>query len=461
QRAQLISEQAARAEAEAAQRRFAFLAEASTLLAASLDYETTLQSVARLAVPYLADLCLVDVVEGDGTVHRVAAACSDPSKQDLVTELRRYAPDPTGPEGVPSVLRTGQSQLYDEIPLSLLSAASRDDRHLEILRNLGLKSSIIVPLVARQRTLGAISFASMQSGSRYGTDGRSLADDVARRCALAIDNARLYREAQEAIQARDEFLSVAAHELKTPVTSLRGFAQLMIRQLHRNGTVDMPRIARALQVIDQQSIKLSHLVSQLLDASRIEAGRLVLERREANLARLVEDLATTVQANTSRHSLVVRAPGEVMALVDPLRLEQVLTNLLDNAIKYSPEGGPIEIAVSQPAADTVELAVQDRGIGIPSEKRPLIFDRFYQAHGDGHFGGMGLGLYISRQIVQLHGGTLRAEFPTEGGTRFVVTLPTGWSPPSPPTAVPDLGPRGHTQERRPGVRAAPFSEGQL
>ncbi|MBI3978709.1 MAG: HAMP domain-containing histidine kinase [Chloroflexi bacterium] len=231
-------------------------------------------------------------------------------------------------------------------------------------------------------------------------------------------------EAEAAVRARDEFLSVAAHELKTPVTSLRGFAQLTVRQIQRGETLDPVRISRALRVIDQQSAKLALLLSQLLDVSRIQAGKLVLDRSLVDVTRLVEGVAATAQAGTNQHTIAVRSPTPAPALVDPLRIEQVVTNLIDNAIKYSPVGGPIDVEVSAPSHMTVRLSVTDRGIGIPPEHRERVFDRFYQAHSDPRFGGMGLGLYISRHIVELHGGRLDAEFPPDGGTRFVVWLPT-------------------------------------
>lgn len=231
------------------------------------------------------------------------------------------------------------------------------------------------------------------------------------------------RRAAEAL--RDEFLSVAAHELKTPLTGLRGFAQLLMRQLDRDETPDPVRMRQALSAIDQQSAKLARLVNQLLDVSRIEAGKLLLERKVADVVGIVEDVVSTARVNTFRHEFVVRSPSAALALVDPLRLEQVVRNLVDNAIKYSPDGGPIEIEVQKDREAGVRIAVTDRGLGIPEKSRARIFDRFQQAHQERAIGGMGLGLYITRQIVELHGGTITAEFPKQGGTRMVVIVPVG------------------------------------
>jgi signal transduction histidine kinase len=239
-------------------------------------------------------------------------------------------------------------------------------------------------------------------------------------------------EAEAAVHLRDEFLSVAAHELKTPVTSLRGYAQLLLRQT--NGRVAAPeaeqRIRRGLATIDRQSHRLNELISQLLDVSRIQAAKLTLEREPTDLTRLATEVVEAAQASTDLHALAVEAPAAVWALVDPLRLEQVLTNLIANAIKYSPEGGPVVCQVaSHPAGagDTVRLSVRDHGTGIPPENRARIFERFYRAHAGGQLStaGLGLGLYISREIVELHGGRIEAEFPADGGSCFVVTLPAG------------------------------------
>jgi signal transduction histidine kinase len=249
-----------------------------------------------------------------------------------------------------------------------------------------------------------------------------------KRSNLAIANARLRAEIAERRRAealRDEFLSVAAHELKTPLTSLRGFAQLLLRQLDRDEAPDPVRMRQALSAIDQQSAKLARLVGQLLDVSRIDAGRLVLERKVADMVGLVEDVVSDARVNTFRHEFMVRAPSAALALVDPLRLEQVLRNLVDNAIKYSPDGGPIEIEVSKDHVTGVRVSVTDRGLGVPRKDRAHIFERFHQAHAAHRLGGMGLGLYISRQIAELHAGTLKAEFPRAGGTRMVLTVPVG------------------------------------
>ena len=230
------------------------------------------------------------------------------------------------------------------------------------------------------------------------------------------------RQIEEALRLRDEFMAVAAHELRTPITSVMGQSQLALRQLNREASIDKSRISRSLEVIVRQSSKLSQLIAQLLDISRLESGKLTIERERADLVPVVSQVVDNARLLGSPHELTVEAPASLEADVDALRFEQVVTNLVTNAIKYSPDGGAIDVVLRATERD-VELSVRDHGIGVPPDKRPRIFERFYQAHGDSHQQGLGLGLYIGTQIVELHGGQIRAEFPDDGGSRFIVTLP--------------------------------------
>jgi PAS domain S-box-containing protein len=253
---------------------------------------------------------------------------------------------------------------------------------------------------------------------------RKRADEERVQLLVLEQAARVRAEAAEAtLEARNQFLSVAAHELKTPLTSLRAAAQLLLRRLDLGAGPDPQSLRRGLRVVDEQLERLARLVDQLLDVVGLEAGRLVPARARTDLAALVARAVELAQARAGGHALRVTAPGPVWADVDPGRLEQVLANLLDNAIKYSPGGGPIDVELTEPGPGTVRLAVRDRGLGIPPEHRARLFERFYQAHAGNHRSGLGLGLHLSREIVEQHGGEIRAEFPPDGGTRFVVTLP--------------------------------------
>jgi signal transduction histidine kinase len=230
-------------------------------------------------------------------------------------------------------------------------------------------------------------------------------------------------KAEEALRLRDEFLSIAAHELKTPLTALLGYTQLALRRLPADGPVEPERAIETLRTIREQGDRLARLVNQLLDVSRIETGKLVVERERADLGELTRRVVEQARLRAADHQITLEAPASLGARIDPLRVEEVLGNLLDNAIKYSPDGGRVEVTLR--AVDGwAELRVRDHGVGIPPERRGAIFERFYQAHDDGGArAGLGLGLFISRQIVDLHGGQIRAEFPPDGGTCFVVRLP--------------------------------------
>ena len=426
ERLQLFREQAARSEAEAAQRRLAFLAEASIQLALSLDLETTLERVARSAVPVLADWCTLNLVDALGSLYTETTAHVDPEQEELARAMRRAYPrrQEDGRSPAIGVLRSGASRLISDIDDAVLERISTNADHLAMWRRLAPKSVMIVPLAIHGRTLGTLSLiATAASDRRYTQADLAVAEDLGRRAAMAVENARLYAQAEEAVRIRDEFLSVAAHELKTPVTSLRGFAQLTLRTIEQTGHIDLHRLTRALGVVDQQSEKLTRLVAQLLDVSRFQSGKLALDCRETNVSQLVLDLVNSLQAHSDRHVLHTAIPPDVRIYADPLRIEQVLTNLVDNAIKYSPGGGDVNVDMSV-NTEGVCIAVRDHGIGISPEHRERIFERFYQADANRHHtAGMGLGLYISHQIVDLHGGELRAEFPEEGGSRFIVSLP--------------------------------------
>ena len=245
--------------------------------------------------------------------------------------------------------------------------------------------------------------------------------------ALAAAEAA-HRESEDALRLRDEFLSIAAHELRNPLASLSLHAQVALRRLGHDEHLDAVRTERSLQAISAQATRLSHLLDRLLDVSRLDAGQLALERRPTDLAGLVEQAVASARVKTDRHPITLERPAELNAEVDPLRLKQVLTNLLDNAVKYSPHGGPIVVNLSQPAPGRAEFAVVDHGIGIPPEARARIFDRFFQARRDDAAQGLGLGLFVSQQIVELHGGQIRMEFPPHGGTRVVISLPTDVEP---------------------------------
>ncbi|HEU5099867.1 MAG TPA: ATP-binding protein, partial [Roseiflexaceae bacterium] len=401
------------------------LAEISVLLVSSPDYELMLTQLARLLVPRLADWCAVHILEQQGNIRRLAFAHSDPAKQALVGDRpERYPLDPSARHIVSHVLRTSEPEFYLDVPDELLTEAARDQEHLATLRTLGFTSYMCLPMVARGNILGTITLVTSDSGRRYSKADLALGEDLASRAAIALDNARLYRDAQDAIRARDQFLSIASHELKTPMTSLIGYIELMQRRATRSGEM-AERDQRALRVIGEQAGRLNKLVGALLDLSRIETGQLSIDRGLVDLNAMTRRLVEDTQPSTSRHTLIFNGAGHpLMLLGDELRLEQVFQNLIQNAIKYSPSGGTITLQIERDG-DNASIRVSDEGIGIPAAALPQLFRRFYRApNADAqHISGMGIGLYVVKEIVELHGGTVEVTSQEHQGSTFTINLP--------------------------------------
>ncbi|MBV8855612.1 MAG: PAS domain S-box protein [Acidobacteria bacterium] len=415
-----------RGDAQAAERRATFLAEATTLLSSSLDYEKTLEAVAHAAVPWVADWCGVDILGEDGAARRLAVAHVDPAKVEWARELsERYPYDPDAPQGVPAVLRTGRSEIYSEIPDELLVAAAKDEEHLRIMREIGFNSAMVVPLAAQGRTFGAITFVMSESGRRYGAEDLAFAEDLARRASLAVENARLYQQAQEVNRIKDEFLATLSHELRTPLTAILGWASMLAA-----GNLGAHEATRAVAAIERNARAQRQIVEDVLDVSRIITGKLRLEMRPVELRALVQDAVENVRPAAEAKgvylsTLLASEVGEVTG--DPDRLQQVMWNLLSNAVKFTPAGGRVEVELRRDGRHTT-LRVNDTGEGIAPEFLPHAFDRFRQADmgTTRKHGGLGLGLAIVRHLVELHGGEVTAESAGRGlGSTFTLRLPLG------------------------------------
>ncbi len=421
----LARELSARTAAEAAGRRLAFLANASEVLASSLDYQTTLTSLAELAVPEIADWCFVDMLEGD-SVRRLAVSHVVAGERGLSELLKtRHLLDPQAATGPPYVMRTGRSELITEVSDDLLSAIARDAESLKTLREIGIHSLMCVPLRIRGEVCGILTFLSAESGRRYTPEDLALAEDIARRASLAIDNSRLYGDAQKAVAVREEFLAVASHELKTPITTLQLQLDTLLRGARFGSSLaaSPDRFTAQLAVLQRQVTRLTKAIEQLLDFSRLTAGRLELECERVDLSDVVRDAVGRLEEDLARSgsTISVRDGRPNEGLWDPLRLEQVVTNLVSNAIKFG-AGKPIEIALEGDARTAV-LTVRDSGIGIDAERQTRLFQRFERAVSRRHYGGMGLGLWLVRGIVEAHGGSVRLTSQPGEGSTFTVELP--------------------------------------
>jgi PAS domain S-box-containing protein len=416
------SEQIARIAAEAAQRRSNFLAEASRLLASSLDYRTTLTSVAQLAVPTFADWCIVDIVENNSLVFsNPIIAASEPYKEALVRELRQRYPIPVDADyGLAKVLRTGKPELVTNILESSLQQNTWNNEYLNLLK---VKSYMVVPLLVRKRKLGTIVFASAQLGRYYTIVDLAMAEEVAQRAASAIENAQLYRQAQEANRIKDEFLAIVSHELRTPLNSMLGWVQII-----RNRKLDEVITSRGLATIERNAKLQSKLIEDILDISRIIQGKIRLNIRKVNLVIVISAAIEAIYPTSEIKEIQVESKldssvREVMG--DAERLQQVVWNLLSNAVKFTPSGGRVEVCLEQ-VNSNAQITVSDTGKGISGDFLPYIFERFRQADSTTTRadGGLGLGLSIVHQLVEMHSGTVYAVSEGEGrGATFTVLLP--------------------------------------
>jgi len=409
-----------------------FLAEAGPALATVLNARSTLATLARVAVPKLADWCAIDMLGEDArTIEQVAVAHVDPAKVALAEELRRRFPvSPEATSGLPKVLRTGVSELYPDVRDELLVAGAVDADHLRLLRELRLRSVMIVPLSARGRILGAMTFVLSGAGRQYAADDVRFAEELARRAAIAVDNARLYeseqnarRNADIANRAKDDFLATVSHELRTPLNAMLGWTRIL-----RSGDLTKEKQNRALETIERNAVTQAQLIEDLLDVSRIISGKLRLDVQSVEITHIVEHAIEALRLASEAKSVRIvttldENAGPIMG--DPHRIQQVVWNLLSNAIKFTPKGGRVHLAVER-VDSSLKLTVTDTGRGIAPEFLPQVFERFKQADGatTRAYGGLGLGLAISRHIVELHGGSIHVESKGEGlGTTFTVLVP--------------------------------------
>jgi PAS domain S-box-containing protein len=505
--------------AEEAQR---FLVDAGAALAASLDYRSTLAAVARLAVPRIADWARVDVIEL-GRLRTLAVEHVDPKKVELAFELaRRYPENPDAEQGPPLVVRTGRSELAAEISEERLAELAQDDFHLGLVRELGVQSYMCVPLVAHGELLGVISLVAAESGRRYGPDDLALAEELARRAGTAVENAQLYRAAEERAQAarvletvgdgvfvvdtegvvrlwnraaetisgiprdgivgrplvellpgwervktgaetlpferdgrehwvsisgvgfddgivyafqdisderaleqmRQDLVAAVSHELRTPLAAIYGSAMTLNRD---DLELQEELRARLLTVIVEESTRLTTIVNDLLIVSQLDAGRMDVRIESCDPGQLtssVADAARTHLPEGVRIRVDPVAAGVPPVAADEAQLRQVLDNLLDNAVKYSPAGGDVRLGV-EAVAGAVRFSVADAGLGIPPAEQERIFEKFYRLDPDmtGGIGGTGLGLYIARELVRRVGGRIWVEPNEGGGSIFRLEIP--------------------------------------
>ncbi len=433
------------------ERRREFLFEASTTLAASLDYEASLKLVTRMAVPSLGDWCMVDFVKDDGTVHRLAVAHTDPAKESLTTELLRDYPIRLGEAtdtGIAQVLRTGKPLLASDVTDEMLQAVARDPGHLDLLRQIHIRSYLSVPLLVRGEAIGALTFASGDTDRiRYDEDDQRFAEELARRIASVMENTLLYRsmakenaqrreaearlinaheEVLRASNAKSAFLSSMSHELRTPLNAIIGYTELLQEELEEGGE---RRMSEDLAKIQNSGRHLLMLINDILDLSKIETGRVSLQWEEVEVEAEVQEAVFLVAALAERNNnrTEVLCHGEMGTIrADVTRLRQIFFNLLSNAVKFTHDG-VITIGCGRSfdsaGVEWIEVRFTDTGVGIAPEDIGRLFRSFQQLDAGKRQGGTGLGLAISRLLARAMGGDVMVESEAGNGSTFKVRLP--------------------------------------
>jgi signal transduction histidine kinase len=407
----------------------AFLMEAGQLLMSSLDYRSTLTRLTQLVVPRLADWCAIHV-DGMGD-DEMPIAHVDPAKVEVLRDIYRRFPQPaTSRLSARNVMRTGEAVRVHSVDEGLFDAIAQSPEHLALLRVIGSCSWIIAPLRVQDSVIGAITFVYSDSGRHYEEADQALAEELARRAAVALDNARLYRRSQEerarveaATRAKDEFVAMVSHELRTPMNAILGWLSL-----YRRGQLTPERQERALDIIERNSHAQNQLIGDLLDISEVITGKLRIKPSQVDLTHVVEMAIEGVRPAADAKSIHIEAKlelGTTVMRADGERLQQVAWNLLTNAVKFTPKNGRVTVSLRRIGSD-LELVVEDSGEGIAAEFLPHMFETFRQSDTSSTrpHGGLGIGLSIAKHLVELHGGRIEGRSEGKGlGATFVVRLP--------------------------------------
>lgn len=416
----LLHAMEARAAAEAAEFRFAFLARASEVLHSSLAYEDTFAALVRLIVPELASYCVVDVVDEAGIVRRLRVVHGDAHKQPLADRLEGY---PRSQERYLTrhAIVAGEAELIAQVSDELIVARAENDEHLAILRALAPASIMTVPLRARNAVLGAILFARDATAPSYTRADLALASELAQRAASALDNAHLYHGAQRAIRARDDVLGVVSHDLRNPLSVISTCATALLAE----GFADDARSRETVRHVQQAARWGQRLIQDLLDVTSIEAGGLSIARRPEDPVVLVTRASLLLEELAAERGVILmtEVPDRLPLVdVDADRLLQALGNLIGNAVKFTPAGGTVRVGAIDESSQ-LRLYVSDDGPGIPDEDVPHVFDRFWTARRESRVDGTGIGLAIVRGIVDAHDGRVWVERAPSGGAMFNIIIP--------------------------------------
>lgn len=401
-----------------------FLSEASKILSSSLDYHVTLAIIAKLVVTSVSDFCIIDIFNGR-KLQRVAVSVSDPSKQELANKVYDFLPNPRNKDAIYDTAKQRSPIIIKKATSKWIQSVSKIPDERKTIKELGLNSHLFVPLRSRGEVIGVMTVASTDRNFSYSVEDATFIEELGNRAAAAVDKARLYLEAQEALRTRDEFLSIASHELKTPLTSILLNIQGSLKKIQKvsNLTPETKEIVKMLETSKKQSQRLSRLINDLLNVSVASTGRLKIERETLDLVELVKEVILHFKAQFRNHKIqvVVDLPEKLEGKWDRVRIEQVIANLISNAIKYG-NNKPILITVKK-RKKCAEISIRDNGIGIKKSDQNAIFDRFKRAVSSKDYSGLGVGLYICHQIVEAHNGKLSVESELNKGSTFIIELP--------------------------------------
>lgn len=393
-----------------------YLVKISKALSSSFEYKKNLIAIAKNAIPKIADWVILDI-KTDTDMQRLAVFHKDYYKGNRNKILHKNYPRSAAVE---EVFRTGKSILFSKITDETITKLAVNKKHFALIKKAGLSSAMIVPIKVREEIYGVISFGLTEPGKHYTKTDLALLEEVAFRAALAVENAQLYIDAKNAVDIRDKFMSIASHELKTPVTSLKLYIQLMQKQL--KGTSN--KLSTPLIKMDELIDKLNALVSDLLDVSRIQHGKLEFTMEFLDINEVIRDTVETVQTTDKSHRIIINGKSTKHVYADKYRISQVITNLLNNAVKYSPGADKVIIGITQ-KKDVVRISVKDFGVGIDKKDQKKIFGQFYRVENntENQVPGLGMGLYIVDEIVKYHHGNLKIASKKGKGSVFSFSLP--------------------------------------
>jgi PAS domain S-box-containing protein len=397
-----------------------FLAEIGAVLAATLDYEETLQRIAELAVRDLADFCSVDIIDQDGTLRRLKVLSRDPLKSEICDQLMQAGIDTDKPSLIRPVLQNRKPVLVERLSPERLGSFAQSEVHLRALRAVAPQSAMALPLLAHGKLVGVISLISCCADRIYGQADLRLAEELALRAALSIESARLFAEAQRAIKTREDVLAIVSHDLKSPLSNIKLFTQFLLH----SERIDLGQVRKFADKVRHSTDEMESLIADLLDFAGIQSGTLSVEASATRLSQVVKPVIDRlrIQAEARQQTLEADIPSDLPDVaVDARRIGQVVSNLVRNAIKFTPPEGSIRISAHQEDQQIV-VSVTDTGPGIPQEHLLKIFDRFWSIPGTKNKGS-GLGLSIAKGIVEAHGGKIWAESSLGKGSNFLFTLP--------------------------------------